>query len=88
MCAALDGVMRVNNVFVRLDEAPWAFATQNSGKISSFWQEKQREHPHFFDGQVHVMTSWGIRDAQTSAAAFVGNLCRTNSLFQSIAPAN
>jgi hypothetical protein len=81
LCAALDtyrGVLPVNNVFVRLDEAPWPFATQNSGKISSFWQEKLREQPHFFNGQVHVMTSWDIRDAQTSAAALIGNLCRTN----------
>jgi hypothetical protein len=81
MCAALDtcrGVTRVNNVFVQLDEAPWPFATQNSRKISLFWQEKQREHPHFFDGQVHVMTSWDIRAAQNRAAAFIGNMCRTN----------
>src|ERR1700722_7878973 len=81
MCAASDayrGVTRVNNVVVQLDEAPWPFATQNSGGISAFWQKKKKEHPHFFDGQVHVMTSWEIRGAQTSAATFVGNLSRTN----------
>jgi hypothetical protein len=81
MCAASDayrGVTRVNNVVVQLDEAPWPFATQNSEKISAFWQEKKKEHPHFFDGQVHVMTSWEIRGAQTNTAALVGNLCRTN----------
>ena len=81
MCAALDayhGVTPVKNIVVQLDEAPWPFATQNSGKISSFWQEKKRKHPHFFDGQVHVMISWEIRGAQTSGAAFIGNMCRTN----------
>jgi hypothetical protein len=72
------GVMRVNNVVVQLDEAPWPFATQNSEKIFAFWQEKKKEHPHFFDGQVHVMTSCEIRGAQTNTAALVGNLCRTN----------
>jgi hypothetical protein len=81
MFAALDGyhgVTPVKNIVVQLDEAPWPFATQNSGTISSFWQEKKKEHPHFFDGQVHVMTSWEIRGAQTSEADFIGNVCRTN----------
>jgi hypothetical protein len=81
MCAALDGyhgVTPVKNIVVQLDEAPWPFATENSGHISSFWQEKKRKHPHFFDGQVHVMTSWEIRGAQTSGADFIGNMCRTN----------
>ena len=72
------GVTLVNNVAVQLDGAPWPFATQNREKISAFWQKEQKRHPHFYDGQVHVMTSWEIRGAQTSAAVFVGNLCRTN----------
>jgi hypothetical protein len=72
------GVTPVREVVVRLEEAPWLFATQNSEKISDFWQEKQRSHPHFYDGQVHVMTSWEIRNLQTGAAAFIGNLRRTN----------
>jgi hypothetical protein len=81
MCATLDeyhGVTPVKNILVELDEASWPFATQNSGNISSFWQQKKRKHPHFFDGQVHVMTSWEIRGAQTSRADFIGNMCRTN----------
>ena len=75
---AYCGVTLVNNVAVQLDGAPWPFATQNREKISAFWQKEQKSHPHFYDGQVHVMTSWEIRGAQTSAAAFIGNLCRTN----------
>jgi hypothetical protein len=75
---AYRGVTRVNNVIVQLDEKPWPFATQNSEKISAFWQEQQRKHPHFFNGQVHVMTSWEIRGAKSSAAAFIGSMCRTN----------
>jgi hypothetical protein len=75
---AYSGVTPVNNVAVQLDAAPWPFATQNTEKISAFWQKERKSHPHFFDGQVHVMTSWEIRGAQTSAATFVGNLCRTN----------
>ena len=81
MCVASEaycGVTRVDNVVVQLDEAPWPFAMQNSEKISAFWRAKQSSHPHFYDGQVHVMTSWEIRGAQTSAATFVGNLLRTN----------
>ena len=81
MCVASEtycGVTRVNNVVVQVDEAPWPFATQNRENIYAFWREKQKSHPHFYDGQVHVMTSWEIRGAQTNAAAFVGNLCRTN----------
>ena len=81
MCLASEvyrGVTPVNEVVVQLEEAPWPFATQNSEKISAFWRAKQKSHPHFYDGQVHVMTSWEIRNAQTSAAAFVGNLRRTN----------
>jgi hypothetical protein len=72
------GVTLVNSVAVRLDGVAWSFATQNRDKISTFWQKEQTSHPHFYDGQVHVMTSWEIRDAQTSTATFIGNLCRTN----------
>jgi hypothetical protein len=75
---AYCGVTLVNNVAVQLDGAPWPFATQNRDKISAFWQKERRSHPHFYNGQVHVMTSWEIHDAQTSAAVFVGSLCRTN----------
>ena len=75
---AYCGVTPVNNVAVHLDRAPWPFATENRKKISTFWQKEQKIHPHFYDGQVHVMTSWEIRGAQTSAAAFIGNLRRTN----------
>ena len=50
-------VARVDNMVVQLDEAPWPFVTQNSEKISAFWRGKQKNHPHFYDGQVHVMTS-------------------------------
>jgi hypothetical protein len=72
------GVTLVNDVAVQLDEATWPFATHNTKKISAFWQKEQKAHPHFYDGQVHVMTSWEIRGAQSSAPSFIGNLCRTN----------
>jgi hypothetical protein len=72
------GVTRVSGVEVQLNEGPWAFAKQNTEAIAAFWQKKQKSHPHFFDGKVHVMTSWEIRDFQTSAAVFVGRLQRTN----------
>jgi hypothetical protein len=75
---AFCGVTRVNNVVVKLDDAPWPFATQNREKISAFWQVKQTSHPHFYNGQVHVMASWEIKDAATDTAVFVGNLHRTN----------
>ena len=81
MCAALEsyyGVTRVNNVIVRLCEAPWLFATQNKEEISAFWGERIKSHPHFYDGQIHVMNSWEICRAGTDAAAFTGNMCRTN----------
>jgi hypothetical protein len=81
MCAASKAyrvVTPVNNVVVRLSDAPWPFGTQNREKISAFWREKTKSHPHFYDGQVHVMTCWEIRGAETGAAAFIGNVCRTN----------
>ena len=59
------GVTPVNDVMVLLEDAPWPFATQNGEKISAFWRAKQTSHPHFYDGQVHVMRSWEIRDAET-----------------------
>jgi 8-oxo-dGTP pyrophosphatase MutT (NUDIX family) len=75
---AYCGVELVNTVAVQLDEAPWHFAIQNGEKISAFWRTALKTHPHFYDGQVHVMTSWEIRGAQSGDAAFIGNLCRTN----------
>jgi hypothetical protein len=75
---AYCGVTPVNNVAVQLDGAPWPFATRNRENISAFWQKERTSHPHFYDGQVHVMTSWEIRGAQTSTAAFIGTLRRTN----------
>lgn len=74
MCAASEpyfGVTPVNNVVVQLRDAPWPFAMQNREKISAFWQEKIKSHPHFYDGQVHIMTSWEIRGAETGEAFFL-----------------
>ena len=81
MCIASEnwhGVTSVNKIVVQLDLTPWPFATQNKEKISAFWQERRESHPHFYDGQVHVMTSWKIREDKTGASTFVGKLCRTN----------
>jgi hypothetical protein len=72
------GVTPVNDVVVQLSDAPWAFATRNREKISAFWRKKIKSQPHFYDGQVHIMTSWEIRGTETGAAAFSGNVCRTN----------
>jgi hypothetical protein len=68
----------VNNVVVQLADAPWRFATRNKEKISAFWQKKIKSHPHFYDGQVHIMTSWEIRGAKNGACVFIGNMSRTN----------
>jgi hypothetical protein len=75
---AYRGVTPVNNVVVHLADAPWTFATQNSEKILAFWREKIRSYPHFYNGQVHVMTSWEISRMETRANAFVGTVSRTN----------
>jgi hypothetical protein len=81
MCVAWEayfGVTPVNTVVVQLRDAPWPFATQKREKISTFWREKIKTHPHFYDGQVHIMTSWEIRGAINGARAFIGNMSRTN----------
>lgn len=79
MSASSDcSVACVSSVAVQLDDLPWQFAIQNGDKIAAFWQLKQKTHPHFHDGQVHIMTSWEIRGAQTNARTFVGNMRRTN----------
>jgi hypothetical protein len=72
------GVTPVNNVIVQLADAPWPFATRNREKISAFWRKKIKSHPHFYDGQVHIMTSWEIRLAKSGARTFIGNMSRTN----------
>jgi len=71
-------VERVSTVPVQLDDLPWQFAVQNSDEIAAFRQVKQKAHPHFHDGSVHVMTSWEIRGAQTNAPTFTGRMRRTN----------
>jgi hypothetical protein len=71
------GVTRVNKALVQLSGAPWLFGAQNRGRIFAFWRES---HPHFYDGQVHVMTSWEIRRFETDDAVSIGNMCRTNLL--------
>jgi hypothetical protein len=81
MCAgvtAYHGVTPVNNVVVQLADAPWPFAARNKEKISAFWREKIKSRPHFYDGQVHIMTSWEIRGSKNGAHIFVGNMSRTN----------
>jgi hypothetical protein len=75
---ASHAVTPVNNVVVHLADAPWPFATRNNEKISAFWQKKIKSHPHFYDGQVHIMTSWEIRVATNGTRAFIGNMSRTN----------
>jgi hypothetical protein len=72
------GVTRVNNVIVRLEPEPWQFASQNRAKICAFWHEGKRSQPHLYNGQVHVMTSWGIIDDDTGSVTFVGRLVRVN----------
>jgi hypothetical protein len=72
------GVTRVNNVIVQLDQEPWAFAMQNRKEICGFWHERKKSHPHFYNGQVHVMTSWSVRDGETGSATFIGKLARTD----------
>jgi hypothetical protein len=81
MCATFEayrGVTSVNKVLVQLSDAPWPFGTQNKEKISAFWREKIKSHTHFYNGQVHVMTSCEIRGVETGAAAFTGTVCRTS----------
>jgi len=72
------GVTRVSNVIVELDQEPWTFAMQNREKILTFWNEQKSRQPHFYNGQVHVMTSWSVRDGETSSAIFIGKLVRTD----------
>jgi hypothetical protein len=69
---------RVKDVIVRLEQEPWQFALQNRTKICAFWHERKRSQPHLYNGQVHVMTSWGIVDDGTGSATFVGRLVRVN----------
>jgi hypothetical protein len=72
------GVECVNKIVVRLNAAPWPFAIRHKESIRAFWREQQRCHPHFYDGQVHVMIAWEIHNAKTPSATFVGSVCRTN----------
>jgi hypothetical protein len=71
-------VTPLNNVLVHLADAPWPFAMQNREKISAFWRQKIKSHPHFYDGRVHIMTDWEIRATETGAGDFIGNMSRTN----------
>jgi len=72
------GVTPVTDVIVRLDDTPWPFAEQNRDRVSAFWRAKQESHPHLYNGQVHVMTSWEIGDDKTRSGVFLGTLRRTN----------
>src|SRR5271170_1065749 len=76
--ARYRGVAPVTDVIVRLDDAPWPFAEQNRDGVSDFWCAKQKSHPHMYNGQVHVMTSWEIDDGNTRSGVFRGTLRRTN----------
>ena len=58
------GVECVNKIVVRLNAAPWPFAIRHKESIRAFWREQQRCHPHFYDGQVHVMIAWEIHNAK------------------------
>jgi hypothetical protein len=71
-------VRRVTNVAVQLDEAPWSFAIQNREQIYEFWRTKQESNPYFYNGQVHIMTSWSIRGTGFGTASFVGYMRRTD----------
>jgi hypothetical protein len=72
------GLNPVNKILVELNDTSWLFATQNKDRISDFWREKATHNTHFYNGQVHIMTSWEIRGAETDEQAFVGNMCRTS----------
>ena len=67
MCVASEpycGVTPVNNVVVQLRRCSLAIRHAKQREDFRLLARKEKSHPHFYNGQVHVMTSWEIRGAE------------------------
>jgi hypothetical protein len=67
----------IDEVDVRLAAQPWQFSIENKTQIESFWTAAKADQPHFFNGIVHVMTNWEVRNAG-GQRRFVGEMARTD----------
>jgi 8-oxo-dGTP pyrophosphatase MutT (NUDIX family) len=66
----------IDDVALTLAHDSWAFSNENAAHIAAFWREKRNTHPHYFNGSVHVLQSWSIRDE--ARRSIVGELMRTD----------
>jgi len=67
----------IDDVDVRLCAEPWQFSVENCERIASHWVAAKAGQPHFFNGQVHIMTKWSVR-CSGGRRRFVGEMVRTD----------
>ena len=59
---AENSVTRVSACRLRVDDAPWGYARENAAAIDAHWQARLITHPHDFDGIIHMVRDYAIKD--------------------------
>lgn len=62
----LSRVVPVSTIDLRVHDAPWPFAEQNAAEIARHWTRRQAENPGFFNGTIHLLESFDLRDGHFS----------------------
>src|SRR5690348_13418591 len=73
MCTSEGTSLRVSRCELALSAEPWRYAERHRDAIAAYWQRVSAERPKLFDGCVHVLTSYALRNATLS-----GTFARTD----------
>lgn len=55
-------VQRIASCVLTRVDRPWPFAIENAAAIAQFWRQAQAQNPNFFDGIVHLLSRFDLRD--------------------------
>lgn len=64
-------VFAASGVDLRLGDGGWGFADRHRNDIAAHWSRRTRETPDFFDGTVHLLTSYTVSGSGILSARFV-----------------
>lgn len=55
-------LIKARTMDLRVTDARWAFAEQNTADIASHWARRSAENPHYFNGTVLMLSDFSLSD--------------------------
>lgn len=68
------GARQVADCCLTWGETAWPYAERNASAINAHWQAQIADNPNYFNGWVHVLSSWSVDDRNV----FHGQFFRTD----------